>query len=190
MDKSTLISKLSLKNGFMLAAVSVVISIALHLIDPVLIYTSFVAQLGIFVLFIVLLVVVGINIRKEVGGYWTFGEAFKAFLIISLILAITANLYNVILMKFVDPDLPQQAAAAIKEAQVSMMEKFGLGKEEIEEALAKSGNMEEKLEPSFKNILTSFGVSIAMYGVLSLILSAILKKKAPVSFNTQPQVEA
>ena len=49
MDKSTLISKLSLKNGFMLAAISLVISIAIHFIDPVLIYTSIIAQLGIFV---------------------------------------------------------------------------------------------------------------------------------------------
>lgn len=82
MDKSALISKLAIKNGLMLAAVSIIVSLTLHFIDPVLIYTSFVAQIGIFVLFIALLVVVGINIRKEIGGFWTFGEAFKAFLII------------------------------------------------------------------------------------------------------------
>ena len=186
MDKSAQISQLSLKYGFILAAVSIVVSLTLHFINPVLVYTSFAAQIGIFILFIALLVVSGINIRKEIGGYWSFGEAFKAFLIISLILAITATLYNVILMKFIDPDLPAKAAAAIEDAQRAMMAKFGLGNEEIDEALAKAGNMQEKLEPTFKNILTSFGVSIAMYGVLSLILSAILKKKEPVSFNTFP----
>lgn len=187
MDKSALISKLSLKNGFMLAAVSVVISLALHFIDPVLIYTSFVAQIGIFILFIALLVVVGINIRKEIGGFWTFGEAFKAFLIISLILALTATLYNVVLMKFIDPDLPQKAAAAIEDAQRAMMEKFGMASEQIDEAMAKAGNMQEKLEPSFKNIFTSFGVSLALYGVLSLILSAILKKKQPIVLDSFPK---
>jgi hypothetical protein len=187
MDKSALISKLAIKNGLMLAAVSVIVSLTLHFIDPVLIYTSFAAQIGIFVLFIVLLVVVGINIRKEIGGFWTFGEAFKAYLIISLILALTATLYNVILMKFIDPDLPQRAAAAIEEAQRAMMEKFGMASEQIDEAIAKGGNMQEKLEPTFKNIFTSFGVSLALYGVLSLILSAIIKKKQPVTFDSFPK---
>ena len=187
MDKSALISKLAIKNGLMLAAVSIIVSLTLHFIDPVLIYTSFAAQIGIFVLFIVLLVVVGINIRKEIGGFWTFGEAFKAYLIISLILALTATLYNVILMKFIDPDLPQRAAAAIEEAQRAMMEKFGMASEQIDEAIAKVVNMQEKLEPTFKNIFTSFGVSLALYGVLSLILSAILKKKQPVTFDSFPK---
>jgi len=187
MDKSALISKLALKNGLMLAGVSIILSLTLHFIDPVLIYTSFAAQIGIFVLFIALLVVVGINIRKEIGGFWTFGEAFKAFLIVSLILALTATLYNVVLMKFIDPDLPQKAAAAIEDAQRAMMEKFGMASEQIDEAMAKAGNMQEKLEPTFKNIFTSFGVSLALYGVLSLILSAILKKKQPVTFDSFPK---
>lgn len=186
MDKSALISKLSLKNGFILAAISVVLSLTMHFINPVMVYTNFAAQIGIFVLFIALLIVVGINIRKEIGGYWTFGEAFKSFLIISLILALTATLYNVVLMKFIDPELPAKAAAAIEEAQRAMMEKFGMASEQIDEAIAKSGNMQEKLEPSFKNIFTSFGVSLALYGVLSLILSAILKKKEPVRFDSFP----
>ena len=127
MDKSAQISQLSLKYGFILAAVSVVISLTMHFINPVLVYTNVMASIGIFVVFIALLVVSGITIRKEVGGFWTFGEAFKAFLIISLILAITATLYNFILMKFIDPDLPAKAAAAIEDAQRAMMAKFGLG---------------------------------------------------------------
>ena len=112
MDKSTLISKLSLKYGLTLAAVSVVISLTCHFINPVMLYTNFLAPLGILVVFIALLVVVGLNIRKEVGGFWTFGEAFKSYLIIALILAITAVLFNVILMTLIDPDLPATAAAA------------------------------------------------------------------------------
>jgi len=189
-NKSVLISKLSMKNGLMLAAVSVVISLTMHFIDPVLIYTSFLTQVGVFVLFIALLVVVGINIRKEIGGFWTFGEAFKSFLIIALILSITATLYNVVLMKFIDPDLPQKAAVAIEDAQRAMMEKFGMASEQIDEAMAKAGSMEEKLQPTFKNVFTSFGVSLALYGVISLILAAILKKNQPMVFNTLPKEES
>jgi len=186
MDKSALISKLSLKYGFILAAVSVVISLTLHFINPVMLYTNFALPFIILIIFIVLLVFVGITIRKEIGGYWTFGEAFKSFLIISLILALVAVLYNILLMTVIDPDLPSKAATAIGESQRAMMEKFGMASEQIDEALEKAGNMEEKLAPTFKNSITSFGVSLALYGVLSLILAAILKKKEPITFNTFP----
>jgi len=186
MDKSAHISQLSLKYGFILAAVSIVLSLTLHFVNPVLVYTNFMVSIGIFIVFIALLVISGINIRKEIGGFWTFGEAFKAFLIISLILAITATLYNFVLMKFIDPDLPARAAAAIEDAQRAMMAKFGMGNDEIDAALEKGGNMQEKLEPNFKNTFTSFGVSIASYGVISLILAAILKRKEPETFNTFP----
>ncbi|RZL61520.1 MAG: DUF4199 domain-containing protein [Pedobacter sp.] len=190
MDKSTLITKLSLKYGFILAAVSIVISLTLYFINPVMLYTNFALPLIILVIFIALLVFSGITIRKEIGGYWTFGEAFKSFLIIALILAITSVLYNVVLMTLIDPDLPAKAAAAIEESQRSMMEKFGMASEQIDEAMAKAGNMQEKLAPTFKNSFTSFGVSVAMYAVLGLILAAILKKKPPVVFNTLPEQEA
>ncbi|RDC56596.1 DUF4199 domain-containing protein [Pedobacter chinensis] len=186
MDKSALISKLSLKYGFILAAVSVVISLTLHFINPVMLYTNFALPFIILIIFIVLLVFVGITIRKEIGGYWTFGEAFKSFLIISLILALVAVLYNILLMTVIDPDLPSKAAAAIGDSQRAMMEKFGMASEQIDEALEKAGNMEEKLAPTFKNSITSFGVSLALYGVLSLILAVILKKKEPTTFNTFP----
>ncbi|MFC4212493.1 DUF4199 domain-containing protein [Pedobacter lithocola] len=190
MDKSTLITKLSLKYGFILGAVLIVISLTLYFIDPFMLYTNFAMPFIILIVFIALLVFSGINIRKEIGGYWTFGEAFKSFLIIALILSITSVLYNVVLMKFIDPDLPAKAAAAIEDSQRAMMEKFGMASEQIDEAMTKAGNMEEKLAPTLKNSFTSFGVSIAMYAVLGLILAAILKKKEPVTFNTLPQQEA
>lgn len=186
MDKSALISKLSLKYGFILAAVSLVLSFTLHFINPVMMYTNFALPFIVLIIFLVLLVFVGITIRREIGGFWTFGEAFKSFLIISLILALTAVLYNILLMKVVDPDLPAKAAAAIEESQRAMMTKFGMGNDEIDAALEKAGNMQEKLEPTLKNSFTSFGVSLAMYGFLSLILAAILKKKEPVNLSAFP----
>jgi hypothetical protein len=115
-----------------------------------------------------------------VGGYWTFGEAFKSFLIVSLILTIATTLYNILLMGVIDPDLPAKAGAVIEDSQRQMFEKIGLSTEEIDEALSKSGSMEDRLKITFKNVITSFGVVLAVYGVLSLILAAILKKTKPV----------
>jgi hypothetical protein len=179
-DRNAMITQLSVKNGLLIALITVVISLILYFIDPLMMYTSFWGSMLGFVIFIVLLVVVGQSIRKAVGGYWTFGEAFKSFLIVSLILTIATTLYNILLMGVIDPDLPAKAGAVIEDSQRQMFEKIGLSTEEIDEALSKSGSMEDRLKITFKNVITSFGVVLAVYGVLSLILAAILKKTKPV----------
>jgi len=178
-NRSTTITQLSVKNALIIALITVVISLCFYFVDPLLMYTNFWVGMFSFVIFIVLLVVVGKSIRKAVGGYWTFGEAFKSFLTMALILTITTTLYNVILMKVIDPELPAKAAVAIEESQRQMMEKLGLSTEEIDTALEKAGGMEERLQITFKNVVTSFGVGLAIYGVISLILAAILKKNPP-----------
>ena len=183
-DKNKLITQLSLKNGLILAVVWIVIYALLYFINPVMIFTNFWISLVIWIIVIVLLVIIGKNIRTEIGGFWTFGEAFKSFLIIALILSFTSVLYNVVLIKVINPRYPAEAAAAIQESQKAMMEKFGVSSDQIDEAMAKTGNMEEKLQPTVKNMTTNFGYSIAVYGVLALILAAILKKNEPILFST------
>lgn len=178
-NKNTTITQLSVKNALIISLITIVISVCFYLVDPLLMYTNFWVGMLSFVLFIVLLVVVGLSIRKTVGGYWTFGEAFKSFLIMALILTISTTIYNILLMSVIDPDLPARAGVAIEDSQRQMMENLGLSTEEIDTALEKSGSMEERLQITFKNVVTSFGVGLAVYGVISLILAVILKKTPP-----------
>ncbi|WP_316840249.1 DUF4199 domain-containing protein [Pedobacter gandavensis] len=178
-QKATL-NQLSAKNGLIIGTIIIVISLVIHFINPLLPYTNIWIQLGTFAICIGLLVYSGRSIRNELGGYWSFGDAFKSFLIIALILTAFTTLYNILLMTVIDPGLPAKAAAAIEESQRTMMAKMGVSEDQIDEALAKGGNMEEKLKITGKNIVTSFGVALAIYGVIALILAACLKKNAPL----------
>ena len=192
-DKNKLITQLSLKNGLLLSLVWIVIFALLYFINPVIIFTSFWISLVVWVLMIALLVFVGMNTRKEIGGFWTFGQAFKSFLIISLILAFTSVLYNFVLVKVINPNYPVEAGVAIRESQKSMMEKLGVPEDKIDEAIEKAGNPADQLRPTIKNTTTGFGVSIAVYGIISLILAAIMKKTEPIRFDSledrEPTVE-
>lgn len=183
-NKNKMITQLSLKNGLILALVWIVIYAVLYFINPVMIFTNFWISLVIWVVLITLLVIIGKNIRKEIGGFWNFGQAFKSFLIISIILSFTSVIYSVILIKVINPDYPTEAASAIQDSQKAMMEKLGVGSDQIDAAMAKAGDQSEKLQPTLKNLTTNFGVSMAIYGILSLILAAILKKNEPIVFNT------
>ena len=181
-ERQKLLNGLSAKNGLIIALVSVVLSLVIHFIDPLLAYTSIWLGLTLFVLFIGLLVYAGKTVRAEVGGFWTFGEAFKSFLIMGLIIAAISTVYNVVLMTVIDPDLPVKAGSAIDDNTVAMMKKFNATQEQIDEAMAKSGSNADKLKITPKNVITSFGISLALYGVFALILAAIMKKAAPVKF--------
>lgn len=178
-EKKTL-NQLAATNGLIIAIITLVLSLVIHFIDPLLPYTSFMVQILSFIIFIGLLVYAGTSIRKELGGYWTFGDAFKSFLVMALILTAVTTVYNIVLMTVIDPELPAKAATAIEESQRSMMAKMGVSEEQIDEALAKSGNMEERLRITPKNVVTSFGVGLAIYGVIALIMAAILKKNPPL----------
>ncbi|MHA4894818.1 DUF4199 domain-containing protein [Pedobacter sp. PWIIR3] len=184
-EKQKQINSLSLKNGLIIGAISVVLSLAMYFIDPLMAFTNWWIGICMIILFLALLVYSGKTIRQEVGGYWTFGEAFKSFLIMGLIITAISTVYNVVLMKVIDPDLPARAGAAIDENTRAMMTKFITDKDQLEEALAKSGSGQSKLEITGKNLVTSIGVSLAIYGVLSLILAAIMKKTPPIKLQEE-----
>ncbi|MES2827890.1 MAG: DUF4199 domain-containing protein [Bacteroidota bacterium] len=184
-EKQKLINSLSIKNGLIIGGISVVLSLVMYFVDPLMAFTNWWIGLVLLVVFLALLVYSGQTIRKEVGGFWTFGEAFKSFLIMGLIITAISTVYNVVLMKVIDPDLPARAGAAIDENTRTMMAKFITDEDQLEEALAKSGSGQSKLEINGKNLVTGIGVSLAMYGVLSLILAAIMKKNPPIKLQEE-----
>jgi hypothetical protein len=181
-ERQKLLNGLSAKNSLIIGIISIVLSLVIHFIDPLLLYTSMWIGLVLFVVFIALLVYAGKTIRAEVGGFWTFGEAFKSFLIMGLIITALSTLYNVVLMTVIDPSLPATAGAAADENAKAMMAKFGMQQEQIDEAMAKQGKGEDKLKITAKNTVTNFGISLAIFGVFALILAAIMKKTPPVKF--------
>ena len=181
-ERQKLLNGLSAKNGLIIGIVSVVLSLVIHFIDPLLLYTSMWIGLVLMVIFIGLLVYAGKTIRTELGGFWKFSEAFKSFLIMGLIITALSTVYNVVLRTVIDPDLPAKAGAASDDNAKAMMAKFGMQQEQIDEAMAKQGSAEEKLKVTPKNIVTDFGISLAIFGVFALILAAIMKKNPPVKF--------
>jgi hypothetical protein len=183
MEQTKTINQLAAKNGLIIGIVTVVFSLALHFVDPLLQFTNSWVGFISFAIFIGLLIYAGKAIRTEIGGYWKFSDAFKAFLVISLIVATISVVFNVLMVTVIDPDLPATAGAAMDENNRAMMAKFGMTEEQIDQAQAQSGPMEEHLKPTGKNLLISFGTILAIYGVISLIMAAILKKNPPIKLQ-------
>jgi len=175
--RSATITKLSIRNGLLIGGISIVLSLIFWVVNPLLQYTNTWVSLLMLVVVILLLVVLGTEVRKAVGGYWTFGEAFKSLFITSVLTAVLSVVFGFILLKFIDPTLPARVTEAV---QANLGERFsnsGMSQDKIDEI---NKSLEGKFDPTFKNIATNLGIGIVVYIIIDLIIAAIIKKNPPI----------
>jgi hypothetical protein len=184
-----LIYKLSVRNGLIIAGISTVISIVLYLINPLLVYTNYVLIGLMFVIAIALLVILGLDVRRNIGGYWNFGQAFLSLMIIAVISVFIGILLNFILFKFVDPALPSKVNEALQDKITQTLQNAGLDQDKIDQSTKQftDGSSLANLQPTFINELKSFGGAIVLYAILNLIIAACIKKNPPMFASVSDQ---
>ncbi|MCQ6956725.1 DUF4199 domain-containing protein [Mucilaginibacter aquariorum] len=177
-----------MRNGLLIGGISIVLTLIFWIVDPLMQYTNTWVSLLMFVIIIALFVIFGLEIRKAVGGYWTFGEAFKGLFVMSLYVSILSIAFHYILFNFIDPTLAQRAADAVIAKLNDSLSKSGVSQEKIDEI---SKSITGKFDASFKNEAINLGVGIIIYAVIDLIIAAIIKKTpplAPIIDDTDPTV--
>ncbi|HVW95094.1 MAG TPA: DUF4199 domain-containing protein [Mucilaginibacter sp.] len=191
--KNSLINSLSVKHGLLIGVVAIVLNAALFVIDPVMQFTAWWLSILILIIIIVLLVLLGIDVRKKIGGYWTFGEAFKSLFIMGVILSVMTIVYNFVIFKYVDPQLPEKANAALLESLTTRLSNANLSQDQIDQYTKtfQNGEFIAKIRPTLANELKAFVTGLIMHIIIALIIAACIKKKAPVTLiETDPTPEA
>ena len=116
--------------------------------------------------------------RKQLGGYMTFKEAlvfaFLAYVIYEVFYAVA----TLVLFRLIDPQLQDKVFIEIMETTRSFMEKFGASDSQIEDALKKAQENNEK-SYSISQILVGFGMALIYDFIKSLIIALISQKKKP-----------
>jgi len=179
---NALIYKFSLRNGLILGAISAALTIVFYLIDPLLQYTNLWVPLLSAVVMIALVVILAQDVRRKIGGFWSFGQAYLSLLIMSVIIIIISILLGFIIMKYVDPTLPSKINDATLDVTTQRLEKFGLDQSKIDDATKQFNNGEfiAKLQPTFVNEIKGFAIALAIYAIIDLIIAACIKKKLPM----------
>jgi hypothetical protein len=188
--KDAQVNKLSMQYGLLIGIVSVVLFVVFRMIDPVMQFSNYWVAILSFVILIVLLVVLGLDIRKKTGGYWSFGEAYRSLIIMALFFTLVSTVYNFVLIKFVDPGLPAKISAVMADKVATQLSNMGVEQSKIDEATKQfqNGEFEAKMQPTLKNELTAFAVAMLIYAVIDLIIAASIKKNPPIVFpvNDEP----
>lgn len=165
----------ALRSGLIVGLVMLAITYLIYFIDSSLLASGWLG-LVVLVLYFIIVLVMGINYRKENGGYLAFGAAFQFAFITLVVAGIIGILGNIILYTVIDPALPQVLADQQLESTVELMEKFGggnaLSSEQLEEM--RKGFVDGY---SVMGQLKGFGIMLILDAIIALILGAIIKKK-------------
>jgi len=179
---NNLLYKSSIRNGLLIGGISAVLTIIYYIINPLLQYTNLVIPILSFIIVIAFLVVLAIDARKKLGGFWTYGQAFISLIITSFFIILIGVIVNFIIVKFVDPTLPTKINDAVQEVTSQRLEKMGMDQAQIDNASKQftDGEFIAKMQPTILNEIKALGIGLLIYAVIDLIIAACVKKKQPM----------
>lgn len=170
--------KHAIRWGFIVSAVSIFLTVSLYVID----YTLMVQLKFLFLFLAIYLGIViyaGIEFRKSIGGFLSYGKAFQHGFIILAVSGLIATIFAMLLYHVIDPDLPQKLTEASLENTRVMMEKFGAPADAIDKGLA---DAEERTKNQFtiSGQLMGYVFILIFSAIMAAIGAFITRKNEPV----------
>lgn len=177
------LKKIATINGFILGAINMAILLLVFYLVPNLI-VSFVFMI-IQVLFgLGLVIYFCLDMRKKMGGYWSFREALTGIFILLFKSAMIVFFFTLIFGKFIDHSYPVKMKDIAIAKSTEMMGKWGVDQDEMDESVTELNvSLEKQFNPSIADICKSVCIMAIVYFIGALILAAIFKKEKPNELN-------
>lgn len=166
------------KWGIISGAVGIVMMILLYAID----YTTMVSFkfLGIaIVVGVGIAIYAGIDYRKTIGGYLSYGKAWQHGFILFAISGLVGVLFQILLYTVIDTELPEKLTDAIVENTREMMGNFGAAEDQMEPALEKA-RVDSLERFTIFGMLKGFLFQLIGVAVFALITAIFVKRNPPV----------
>ena len=165
-------------NGLLAGAVSIVVALVFHFINPSLNFdfsTSIIINTVIYLFF---LIRAGFQQRKRLGGFLGFGEVFVPSMGIYAIASFMAVTFMFIMMKL-NPELVELMKESSNNMSESMMSMAGMSEEQIALAIEEANEVEDPNRAlSLTAQISGWLGGIIIFGLpYALIASLITKKK-------------
>lgn len=132
-----------------------------------------------------MMVFIGTQVRKGLGGYMTLSDGFKSIMVVYALGMFLYLLFNHLLGTMIDPELPGKLAEATIEKTMSMMESFDVPEEVLEETYAEMENVRVDIHDNYTigGFVKTYITSVAFGAIGALIGAAITKKENPNPFH-------
>jgi hypothetical protein len=178
-------NKLAINNGLFIGGISAVLNILIYYIYPQMMGNTI---YGIFMMLIAsgLYIFFTIDLRKKIGGFWSFKEALKGIFLMSFIAGLLSTFVNFVFYKFIEPGAFEQISGIITENLTVTYEKLGMDQDTIDKTIEKVlESMKSQFNPSFVDLLKTLGLGVLIQFIMSLIFAAIFKKEQPIFTSTE-----
>ena len=124
------------------------------------------------------MVLAGLAVRKNKGGFLRFGEAFLNTWLAGVIMTVISTLFSILLFNVIDPGLVELVTETILQNTAEMMSSFGMPEAQMEEAMMQTA---KELDGAFspgKQLMNIIGASIGL-AIVALIIGLIVKRNPP-----------
>lgn len=174
------LNKLAVKNGLILGLIGFVITILTYYMAP--------AQLGspmygiaMMVVTLILYIIFTLDLRKKIGGYWSFKDALRGIFLMAFISGIVGLAANYVFYNLIEPNAYEKISGFVSQGLSETYEKLGMNQEQIDETMEKmQESLKSQYNPTLGDLFKSLGLAILLEFVMSLIFAAIFKKNPPV----------
>ena len=174
------INRLALNHGLAIAVITIFIQLITYYAAPNLLGATWygivitLATIGVYVFF-------AMDLRKKIGGYWTFKEALSGIFVMSLVANVASSVFNFVFYRFVEPGAYDKVKGYVADGMTETFEKMGMSGDALDEAIeSASESLKSQYMPSFTDFFKNIAIAILVGFVLSLIFAAILKKNPPM----------
>ena len=169
MEESASTARVALKFGVLGAVVIMVYTTILNVSG--LSQNKLLSSLS-FVFLIVVIVLAMKDFREQNKGFMSYGEGLGLGALLSAVLGFLSSMFTMVYIKFIDPELMVKVMDQARED----MEARGMDDAQIDQAM--------ELSQKFMSPGITFALGVFMYilsgFILSLIISAIMRKEKPV----------
>ena len=173
--------KIALKSGLIWAFINIVLFLLVYYAAPQLLGNmaygvfSFLVSIALAVYFV-------LDLRKKIGGYWSFREALSSIFVLFFVQYLVVYAFMFLFPRVIEPEYNDVLRNASLNAVTEMAESFGGGDQEAIDAMIEQAELalEKQLNPSISDALQAIAISVIMYFVGAMIFAAIFKRERPV----------
>lgn len=173
-----IIKKNGITFGIITGVISILITGFIYLVN-IKLFTAWWLGLGSIAIYLGIGIYLLIKTRKELGGVFSFKDAFTTYFISAVVGIAISVVFNILLFNFIDPSLKDTVQELSIESAVEMMRKFGTPTSEIKKAVEEMSKTNQ-----FETVTQIKGsaFSVIFSSIFGLILAAIFKSKPKEQF--------
>lgn len=125
----------------------------------------------IYIIYLVLYWISGVQQRKALGGYIEFKQAFRAIFITILISSVMLAAWEIIYSKVIDPQLAQK----IQNATIEFMQRMKVPEEKIDETITNFEKQDKNIQ--WGTLVSAFAIGIVVKSLFGMMVAYLIRRK-------------